>query len=123
MANRRYNAKKIAQTPSLKKKIARFCAHVDVTYTPHNKWTDKIEEILTNGHRGYVSLSEGDLAKEFDKHLEILRNDYSVKKQEDDQSRAEDGKWYCQSEKFVELTLWYEEAVEIANAVFEKEFL
>ncbi len=125
MANRRWNAKKIAQTPSLKKKMARFCAHVDITYPDKIKDYKALnfEEVLTYGHRGYVSFSEDDLAKAFDNRVEIVRDHYSALKEIDDLDKVEDGRSHRPQTKFIEVTLWYEEAVEIADAIFEKDFL
>lgn len=97
--------------------MAKFCAYVDIKYNPNKPdW----ENVLTNGHRGYISFSEDDLAKEFDKKLEMVRNKYNVAKADADK-RAND-RWYRQSDEFTELILWYEEAVEIANEVFEEQF-
>ena len=69
MAKRRFNTKKIANTPSLKKKMAKFCAYVEVKYNKPN-----YEEIIYKGHRGFISFSEDDLAKEFDKRMQIIRD-------------------------------------------------
>lgn len=117
MAKRRFNAKKIANTPSLKKRMAKFCAHVEVKYSKPN-----YEEMIYKGHRGFISYSEDDLAKEFDKRMQIIRDKYSVLKVKDDKDKVE-SRWYRQSDELVELTLWYEEGVEIANEIFEEQFL
>lgn len=118
MSKRRFNAKKIANTPSLKKAMARFCAHVDIEFTEQKP---NYAELLYKGHRGYISYSEDDLAKEFDKRLEIVRSKYSVMKANEDK-RAND-RWYRKSDQFAEVELWYEEAVDIANQIFEEQFL
>ena len=117
LAKRRYNSKKIANTPSLKKRMARFCSQMTVKYDKPN-----YEEILFKGHRGFISYSEDDLAKQFDKQLMILRDKYSVLKVADDKQQKE-ARWYRQTDEFTELTLWYEEGVSIANEVFEEQFL
>ncbi len=119
MAKRRFNTKQIAKQPLLKKRMAKFCSYVEIKYSPVKP---NYEEILTNGHRGYISYSEDDLAKEFDKKLNILRDKYNVMKAQDDKNKIEQ-RWYRQSEEFVDITLWYEEAVEIANEIFEEQFL
>lgn len=62
MAKRRFNAKKIAQTPSLKRKMAELLAE-NVTPTPELSLT----RLLTYGHRGFISYSEEELGKMFDK--------------------------------------------------------
>lgn len=105
--------------------MARFCAHVDIKYPEKIKdyKAPNFEEVLTNGHRGYVSYCEDDLAKAFDKRVEIIRDDYSRLKKIDDEHKADNVKWHRPQEKFVEVTLWYEEAVYIANEIFEKDFL
>jgi hypothetical protein len=116
LAKRRFNAKKIANTPSLKKRMAKFCAEMDVKYTKPDYL-----DILYKGHRGFISYSEDDLAKEFDKKLSILREKYSIMKANDDTSK--NGRFYRKSDDFVELELWYEEGVSIANEIFEEQFL
>lgn len=93
--------------------MAKFCAEMDIKYHQLD-----YKEMLYKGHRGYVSYSEDDLAKEFDKKLQILRDKYSVLKAHDDERMRD--KWYRQSDEYVEVTLWYEEGVEIANEVFEE---
>lgn len=117
MGKRRFNSKKIANTPSLKKRMAKFCATMEIKYSKPN-----YEEMLYKGHRGFISYSEDDLAKEFDKKLQILRDKYSVSKAKDDKEKTE-SRWYRQSDEFVELTLWYEEGTLIANEIFEEQFL
>lgn len=117
MAKQRYNSKKIANTPSLKKRIARFCAQMDVKYTKPD-----YEEMLYKGHKGFISYSEDDLAKEFDKKLQLLRDKYGVMKAQDDKQKVE-ARWYRQSDEFVEVALWYEEGTLIANEIFEEQFL
>lgn len=117
MAKRRFNSKKIANTPSLKKRMAKFCAQMEVKYAKPN-----YEEMLYKGHRGFISYSEDDLAKEFDKKLQLLRDKYSAMKVVDDKQKVE-ARWYRQSDEFVELSLWYEEGTFIANEIFEEQFL
>lgn len=105
--------------------MARFCAYVDIKYA--NKIEDfkplDFEQVLINGHRGYISYSEDDLAKAFDKRVEIVRDSYSKLKKEDDQRKLSSPKWHRPREEFVEATMWYEEAVTIADAIFEEKFL
>ena len=62
MAKRRYNAKKIAQTPSLKKKLAMILAE----HEPRDPQIS-LTNMLAYGHRGLISYSEDDLCKRFDK--------------------------------------------------------
>ena len=62
MAKRRYNAKKIAQTPSLKKKLAMILAE----HEPRDPQIS-LTNMLAYGHRGLISYSEEDLCKRFDK--------------------------------------------------------
>ena len=115
MAKRRFNAKKIANTPSLKKRMAKFCAFVEV------KWSKPdYEEMMYKGHRGFISFSEDDLAKEFDKRLQIIRDKYGALKVNDDEDKNR--RFYRKSDELVELELWYEEAVTIANEIFEEQF-
>lgn len=116
MAKRRFNSKKIANTPSLKKRIARFCAEIEVKYNKPDYM-----EMLYKGHRGFISFSEDDLAKEFDKRMQIIRDKYSV--QVANNKEREKDRWYRKGDEFVELELWYEEGVAIANEIFEETFL
>lgn len=120
MGKRRYNSKRIAKQPLLKKNMAKFCAHVDVKYNMGKK--PDMEEILAHGHRGYISMSEDDLAKAFDAKFEILKAKYFVLKARDDKQKTED-RWYRQENEFVDASLWYEEGVTIADQVFEEQFL
>lgn len=120
MGKRRYNSKQIAKQPLLKKNMAKFCAHVDVKYNTEKR--PDMEEILANGHRGYISLSEDNLAKTFDIKFEILRSKYFAMKAKDDKQKIED-RWYRMDKEFEDATLWYEEGVDIANQVFEEKFL
>lgn len=99
--------------------MAQFCAEIDVKYGSNKD--DILKQILYKGHRGFISFSEDDLAKEFDKRLTLLRDKYSVSKAADDKAKTE--RWYRQGDEFIELTLWYEEGVSIANEIFEDMFL
>lgn len=119
MAKRRYNSKKIANTPSLKKRTAQFCAEIDAKFGSKDI---NLIDILYKGHRGYISYHEDDLAKEFDKRIELLRDKYSAAKVHEDK-RKEGSRWYRQSDEFAQLELWYEEGVNIANEIFEEKFL
>lgn len=97
--------------------MAKFCADVDIQYTKPDYAT-----ILYKGHRGFISYEENDLAKEFDKRLELLRDKYSVAKAEDEERKGQ--RWqYRPSETLQMLELWYEEGVAIANEIFEEAFL
>lgn len=118
MSKRRYNAKKIANTPQLKKRMAKFCATVDVSFQDTKV---DIAEILYKGHRGFISLSEDDLAKEFDKRLEFMRDKYGAAVKEDQDNQK--GRWYRKSDHFANIELWYEEGANIANEIFEEQFL
>lgn len=118
MAKRRYNAKKIANTPALKKRMAKFCAHVEMTHCRPN-----YEEMLFKGHRGFVSYSEDDLAKEFDKRLQIVRDKYSELKAVQDGLKEGEYRSMSFTNTYAEITLWYEEGVNIANEIFEDRFL
>jgi hypothetical protein len=62
MAKRRYNAKKIKQAPLLKKTIAILLAE----YAPRDPQIS-LTNMLAFGHRGYISFSEDELCKMFDK--------------------------------------------------------
>lgn len=62
MAKKRYSAKKIARTPSLKRKIAELLAD----YHPGKKDLS-LSQMLAYGHRGYISFDEAELCKLFDK--------------------------------------------------------
>lgn len=119
--SRRYNEKKIASTPLLKKQMAAFCAQFDVAYCSNKDAI--LQTALFKGHRGYVSYSDKDLAKEFDKRIEMLRDKYSLYKKSEDERKVSRGKYYYEDNKFVEVTIFYEEGVRIANEVFEEEFL
>lgn len=119
MGKRRYDAKKIAKSPLLKKRMAKFCAEVAITWELQK--VNDYKEILFAGHRGYISYSEDDLCKEFDKKLEILRDRYSKLKASEDKKRND--RWFRPDPTFDEITMWYEEGVEIANEVFEEQFL
>ena len=99
--------------------MAKFCAEMCVKYDISDK--SVYVDMLYKGHRGFISLSEDDLAKEFDKKLHSLRDKYSVLKDRDD--KAKNDRWYRQSDEFVELSLWYEEGVSIADEIFEERFL
>lgn len=71
MSKRRYNAKKIAQTPSLKRNLAMVIAE----FSPRDPQIN-MTNLLAYGHRGYISYSEDELCKIFDKlyndHVERL---------------------------------------------------
>ena len=122
MAKQRYNNKKIANTPSLKKAMARFCAQMMVKYNKPN-----YEELLYKGHRGFISFSEEDLAKEFDKQLMILRDKHTEIVEIDNEFYK---KTFSQinvrqpySYERTELERFYQEGIKIANDVFEDKFL
>lgn len=57
---RRYNAKKIAKTPSLKRNLALFIAE-------RTKIDKSVVDLIAYGHRGLISHDEKDLCKMFDK--------------------------------------------------------
>lgn len=99
--------------------MAKFCAFVDINIV--GKRSTDFEEILANGHRGYISLSEDDIAKEFDKMVGLLGNKFAKVRAEEDQRK--NNKWYRQSDEFVLLTLWNDEAISIADEIFEDQFL
>lgn len=117
MAKRRFNDKKIANTPSLKKRIARYCAEYDV------KWT-KIDaiELLYKGNRGYISMSEDSLGKEFDKKFTDVQAKFDeLHKVEQEDSKK--SKWYRPSNTYVDLTAFREEGISIGNEIFEEVLL
>lgn len=115
---KRCNAKKIAKIPSLKRRIARFCADY---YSKYDNSGFVLEEILFSGHRGFVSFAEDDLGKTFDKCYEAMRPMYEEvvkRKQEDSKKR-----WSRQSDSDAQIELFYEEATSIANEIFEDTLL
>lgn len=99
--------------------MAKFCAHVDVKYGENKN--DMLEKVLYEGHRGFISFSEDDLAREFDKRLEIIRTRYSTQRANDEKRKND--RWYRKDDQFAELEMWCEEAVSIANEIFEEQFL
>jgi len=121
MGKRRLNAKKIAKQPLLKKQMAQFCAQIDVEFGSREAKDELLLAALANGNRGFISMDEAKLGKEFDKRIEMLRTRYSELKKADEE--AKNGRYYRVSEQFVRFELWYEEGVRIANEVFEEEFL
>lgn len=116
MAKRRFNAKKIANTPSLKRNMAKFCAEIDVKF---NK-PDYVD-LLYKGNRGYISMAEDDLCKEFDKRFEILKVQYEPLRKVNEEAQNRRG--YRQSDSYIELYFLFEQATEIANEIFEETFL
>ncbi len=62
MSKRRYNSKRIARSPALKRKIAELLAEYD-----QNQKKVTLTHVLAYGHRGYISYNEDDLCKLFDK--------------------------------------------------------
>lgn len=103
--------------------MAKFCAHVDVHYgaIKINIKNDYLEKILYEGNRGFISFSEDELAKEFDKRLETIRTLNS--KLKDKNEKRKNDLWYRKTDEDLEIELWYEEGIAIANQVFEDQFL
>lgn len=63
---KRYSAKKLARTPSIKKKLALLIAEYEYKYGKKEDQMDGLERIAF-GCRGIISRSEKDLCKQFDK--------------------------------------------------------
>lgn len=118
MAKRRFNAKKIANTPSLKKRMAKFIAQYDT-----EKQNYSLVEMLAFGHRGYISFSEKELCREFDKIYQLMLS--KVESCKEDLNRPPDRAWQ-QAEKqrrLDEAIAEMADANEIANEIFEEQFL
>lgn len=120
MAKRRFNEKRIASSPALKKRMAKFCAHIDVRYGDERP-TVSLEDILFKGYRGFISLSEEELGKEFDKRFQLLVDKFTFVQAQEEQKKND--KWYRKSDTVVDIELWHEEGQSIANEIFEGQFL
>lgn len=114
MAKLRFNEKKIAQTPFLKKRMARFVASIDM----HFNECPSIEDMLIYGVRGYAQYSESDLCNLFDKSYKRILQAYEEHKQQ----YPDPGNYYSKHNgaRFIELI---HEAQEIGNEVFENQVL
>lgn len=64
MSKRRYNAKRIAKSPALKRKIAELLAEHHESISAEKL---SLNHLLAYGHRGYISFNETELCKIFDK--------------------------------------------------------
>ena len=120
MAKRRYNAKKIAQTPSLKRKIAEFIAN------KADKTEYDIVKMLTYGHRGYISYSEDGLCKLFDKLFSDVTQKYNERVQEIYTEMGQSKRaWQHDSLKkdLERLNKAMDEYKELANEIFEEKIL
>ena len=120
MAKRRYNAKKIAQTPSLKRKMAEIAAEFGER-SPELSLTN----ILTYGHRGYISYSEDDLCKIFDKIFTQALVDAADKRATLEENIKTAHNWQREVHK-KELEVIEDHIARlqaIANEIFEEKFL
>lgn len=116
---RRFNHKKIAKQPLIKKKLALFCATIDVAYNEFKTVT--YHEILAHGHRGYISYSEDDLAKAFDKRFEFIKNKHEEYLKAKAEAQTNRGYYITVQKDTIET--YYADAVELANEIFEEQVL
>lgn len=79
---RRLNANKIAKQPKLKKDMALFVAKCEVRWG--NKPDISTVDLLWKGHRGFISYSEKDLMKIFEKYHALVEQKYTEEKREAD---------------------------------------
>lgn len=120
MAKRRYNAKKIAQTPSLKRKMA----EIAVQFGERSPELSLVT-ILTYGHRGHISYSEDELCKIFDKIFTKALADAAEKRVKLEELIKTAHNWQRESHK-KELDVIEEHISKlqaIANEIFEEKFL
>jgi len=74
MSKKRLDASKIAKQPKLKKDMAKFVAKCVVTLTPMED-RPSLEDLLYKGHRGFISINDGDLLRHFEKwHAQVERD-------------------------------------------------
>ena len=122
MSKRRYNAKKIAQTPSLKRNLAMIVAE----YAPRDPQLS-LTNLLAYGHRGYISYSEDELCKLFDKiHVETSEKLLSSKKElEDKMNKSSNASWQISSiEREIKIIDAHLAKFKvIADQIFEKKVL
>lgn len=107
-------AKDIKNQPKLKKALA--------TYIANNTKVTDITDLLINGHRGFLAMSEKELTKLFDDKYDEMNN--SLK--ELDEKAAEASKAYLKhgylnQKKSIEQQL--KEANELYDSLFEQLFL
>lgn len=121
MAKRRFNAKKIAQTPSLKRNLAMIVAE-------HHERDPQLSltNLLAYGHRGYISYSEDELCKLFDKIFTKQLEDYAERKKRLEEELAKATRSW-QTENSIKELQKLEEHISkfkvIANEIFEEKFL
>jgi hypothetical protein len=81
-SKRRYNSKKIARTPSLKRDLAKFIAAFS---TEEKLKVPTLVDMIAFGHRGLISYDESELCKKFD---QLYEN--KIKQIEDKKERLRD---------------------------------
>lgn len=118
LAKRRYNAKKIAQTPSLKKKMAAIIAKYDTK-------AYNLQEMLVYGHRGYISYHEDDVCKLFDQtySAQIEKQEALIEQLETELKSARRWGLSMIEEKIKACKSVIQEFDDIANEIFEEKML
>ena len=110
--------KNIAKQPKIKKKLAKFLAE-SYGLVP----VDIQQDMLINGHRGYLAMTEKELTDLFDKEYEKLLAD--KKKREDTRDEHNHGSWewahYAADVEKVDKKI--EQADEVYDSIFEEVFL
>lgn len=96
---RRLNAARIAKVPKLKKDIARWNAQFDITVGESKA---SIEDMLTNGHRGYVSYEDKKLVRLLEQRFNQLQQ---MKKEFEENVREQEEKgrhyrWHPSEKEF-----------------------
>lgn len=121
MSKRRYNSKKIARSPALKRKMAELLASEDLQ---GNRVT--LAHVLAYGHRGYISYNETELCKLFDKVFESkLKAAAEKKKSIEEQKINTRRQWEVdrQQKELEAVEAGLVKFREIADELFEAKFL
>lgn len=121
MAKRRYNAKKIAQVPSLKRKLAVIIAQWD-----EDLRKTALLDMLVYGHRGLISYSEDDLCKRFDKIFnKFLEIRTELQEELKTISTSFNKRWEVErvNDRIKDNEIIISDLLEIANEIFEDRFL
>lgn len=120
---KRYNAKRIAKSPALKRKIAEILAQ---HHNEISKETVTIQHMLAYGHRGYISYNETDLCKMFDKLFTTKLADADERKKEIAERKINPHHpWEVrnQEQELAKIETSLGKFREIADELFEAQFL
>lgn len=119
MAKRKYKEKLIAQSTTLKRKLAEIIAKYDESKI-------SITEMKIYGHRGYLSYKEGDLCDMFDKIFNKQIEEIAEKrKQLIERYGGSSLRWdqHRLNVETQELNAFILQFQEIADLIFEEKFL